>query len=178
MLGAAPSIAFNDSNLGTKAVIAHAGSTGTSFLYFALGNGIGAYPFQFNLTTSVATATTWTSTSDIRLKFDIQPLLSGLDALTALDVFTYMQAPTEEDVDAGNGIFGAGVMAQDLIGTPFEGLVVQPTEDPWGNMGYYAFNYTGLTAWYIAAFKETKARLEATEAALADVLSRLAAAGL
>jgi hypothetical protein len=191
LLGGQPSIAFNENNLGTKAVIGAVAPGGIATLHFSPGNNT-TLPFSFNIATGVGTCTTWTSTSDSRLKSNIVPITTGLDAIAALNAVTYLQATSEEDAAAGLGVFGAGVIAQDLIGTPFEGLVQLPSDNGFGGQTPYGFNYMGLTAFYIAAFKDARTRLNTQrtqltnarnrinvlEGQLADVIARLTAAGI
>jgi hypothetical protein len=161
--GYGPAITFRDRTGVASAVLGQYNAEST----FAMMKGDGTpAAFYFNIATGVGTTTTWTSLSDSRLKYDIQPLATGLDTLAALQPLTYMQSVNEDDVAAEIGTFSAGVIAQDLIGTPLEGLVIPPAPDPYGGAGYYSFNYTGLTAWYIAAFKEVKTRLDDIEARL------------
>jgi hypothetical protein len=166
--GYGPALTFKDRTGTATAVFGQYNAEST----FAMMKGDGTpATFYFNIATGVGTTTTWTSTSDSRLKFDVTPLPSGLDTLAALSPFTYMQAVSEADAAANIGTFSAGIIAQDLVGTPLEGLVIPPAPDPYGGETFYAFNYTGLTAWYVAAFKEVKTRLD-------DIEARLAAAGL
>jgi hypothetical protein len=150
--GDQPGITFNHANAGVKIVI---GQTPSGRLFaFAKGDSTPAN-FSFDLNSGIGTATTWTSTSDRRLKFDLKPLAHGLDVLATLSPFTFGQAQTEADAKAKHGIRSAGLVAQDLLGTPLETLLQPPTDD----RAYYALDYAGLSAWYVAAFKEIAGRL-------------------
>jgi hypothetical protein len=191
MIGTRPAIAFNENNLGTKAVIGSIAGGGIPKILFSRGNGT-ANAFDFDISTGVATCVQWVATSDLRLKSNIQPITLGLDAIAGLNAVTYLQATNQDDAQAGIGVFGAGVIAQDLIGTPFENLVIQPTIDGDGVETPYAMNYMGLTAFFIGALKEARTRLNTErtrltnarnrinvlESQLADVLARLDAGGL
>ncbi len=165
--GDTPGMIFNPGGGAQKLAVVLANSSET--LHFVRSTNVSA--FTFDGLTGIGTATTWTSLSDSRLKSDITPLVGGLDDIAGLQAYTYLQATSEEDALDGIGVFSAGVLAQDLIGTPLEGLVLPPVPGADESPGYYSFNYTGLTAWYIAAFKEIKTRLD-------DIEARLDAAGL
>lgn len=167
-LGTNPAILFQSNGDGN--IIGFGQRSGGREFAMTKADGTAAV-FIFNNDNGIGLATTWTSTSDVRLKYDIAPVATGLDTLAALTPYTYMQSVSEAEALSGVGVFNAGILAQDLIGTPLEGLVLPPSPDPDTGEGYYAFNYTGLTAWYIAAFKEIKTRLD-------DIEARLDAAGL
>jgi endosialidase-like protein len=177
LTGSGPAITFNASNLGTKVVIAQYGTTPRQIAFL---KGEGSIPqITFNIDTGVGSAVTWAQSSDRGLKWNIRTLRKGLDVLAALNPVTYRHAGTfAEAKRRRNGRFGAGLIAQELTGTPLEGLVVPGSPDPYGNEdGPLALDYAGLTAWYIAAFQEVKARLDDLDARLLAVEARPAQVG-
>ena len=171
IFGAGGCLNFNNPSAGVNFGILNTtnGPTGR-IMAFTKGDAASP-PVFFDISTGISYGTSWSSTSDSRLKSDIQPVASGLDLLASLTPYTYKVATSLAEAAEGIGMPSAGVMAQDLIGTPLERLVHQQPLDEDGD--FFTMDYSGLTAWYVAAFKEVKAKLDATEATLASVLARL-----
>ena len=167
MTGQDPAITFNDAGGATSVAFGqlHSGSGGR-VLGVTKADGSAAQIF-LDASTGIGTAVQWVQTSDRRLKFDLKPLTRALDTLAALTPYTFGMAATEAAARAKQGHRTAGLIAQDLLETPLERLVgQQPTDE-----GFLTLDYTGLTAWYVAAFKEVAARLT-------DIEGRLRKAGI
>ena len=162
--GSGPGITFDNNAAGTKIVIQQVGSLPRQ-LEFGKGDG-SQHPIVFNIDSGVCTAPSWSSTSDRRLKWDLRRLRRGLDIITGLDPYTYKQAVNFAEAAERHGRFGAGIMAQDLTGTPLENLVIPGAPSPYEGEedGPLSFDYNGLHAYYIAAFKEVASRLNTLEA--------------
>lgn len=110
----------------------------------------------------------WQVGSDLRLKWDVEPVTKGLDALTSLKPVSFQKAASIwEARDKKNGRWSAGLIAQDLLDSPLKGIVTDPLPNPYPDLedqGTYAVDYNALSAYYIAAFKEVKHKLDTAEA--------------
>lgn len=128
---------------------------------FYVGNAALLY---LEASTGKGYAQQWASSSDPKLKRDAKVISGGLDALAALKGYTYRLLTSDADP---LGFEDAGVMADQLLGTPFERLVTQDRQDGDGNPVPLAVNYAGFWGWAIDAFGEIKTRMDDLEARLA-----------
>ena len=96
--------------------------------------------------TGDVSATNFNSTSDARLKTDLQEVESALDKIKALTGYTFVfnNEPTKRR---------AGVIAQEVMGQAPEVVTV-------GDDKYLAVNYDGLIAYLIEAIKELDQKIE------------------
>jgi hypothetical protein len=95
--------------------------------------------------------TSWTSSSDRRLKDDIQEISYGLDTVKALEPVSYVR--NDRDVESRE----LGFIAQDVEGVVEE--VVSVTDD-----GYYGLDYQRLIPVLTKAIQEQQATIEALTA--------------
>jgi hypothetical protein len=170
--GGTPGIGFKNANGAAQINLgqldpAFITNGSTRILAISKGDGVNPPPIYFDVDTATVWAFHLLTYSDRRLKFDVQPLTSGLNSLASLEPYTFNAGTSVEEAEARIGMPSAGIIAQDMLGTPFERLVFTGVD------GTYSFDYAGLSAWYIAAFKEVKAELDETKATLAKVLARL-----
>ncbi len=95
--------------------------------------------------------TSWTSSSDQRLKDDVQEISYGLDTVKALEPVSYVR--NDRDVEGRE----LGFIAQGVEGVVDEIVNVDDT-------GYYGLNYQGLIPILTKAIQEQQATIEALEA--------------
>jgi hypothetical protein len=131
-------------------------------------------------------ATSWTSTSDERLKTDITPLTGVLDRIKGIRVASFNMADlgVAESGDGVNVTQSAprvmrdgtaikqqiGSIAQDWLKS-FPEVVVEPTT----NAGYYGLNYDRIGVVAVAGVQELTALVEAKDAEIKALNARLAA---
>ena len=102
--------------------------------------------------------TSWTSSSDRRLKDDVQAISYGLDAVKALEPVSYVR--NDRDIESRE----LGFIAQDVEGVVDE--VVNITDD-----GYYGLDYQRLIPVLTKAIQEQQATIEALTARIAALES-------
>ena len=102
--------------------------------------------------------TSWTSSSDRRLKDDVQEIAYGLDTVKALEPVSYVM--NDRNVEKRE----LGFIAQDVEGVVDE--VVSVADD-----GYYGLNYQGLIPVLTKAIQEQQATIEALTARIAALES-------
>ncbi len=102
--------------------------------------------------------TSWTSSSDRRLKDDVQAISYGLDAVKALKPVSYVR--NDRDIESRE----LGFIAQDVEGIVDE--VVNITDD-----GYYGLDYQRLIPVLTKAIQEQQATIEALTARIAALES-------
>lgn len=125
-------------------------------------------------------ATTWTSTSDERLKFDVEPLAGILDKIRDIRVIEYNMAARGVDPSSGQVFVDYNRPARmSGVGTPIKheiGSVAQDwlkhfpqlVDEPKNDGGYYGLAYERIGIIAIGAIKELEARVAELERQLAE----------
>lgn len=136
--------------------------------------------------------TSWTSTSDVRLKTDIAPVTHILDKIAGIRVVGFNMFPTSTNAQGGTDVHRditprvtrdgrtikhqIGSIAQDWI-ADFPELVVEPSNDD----GYYGLDYDrvgvvalGAAQELHALLKEKDAEMRRKDAEIAALTERLA----
>ncbi|MFP4025992.1 MAG: tail fiber domain-containing protein [Thiohalospira sp.] len=107
--------------------------------------GSGDWGHDLNITSD---GTLTTSTSDKRLKTNIQPIESSLDKVLNLNGYTFTWK-SENDTKKD-----AGLIAQEVIDIFPEAVFINPYD------GYYGINYSRFPALFVEAFKEQNCKIE------------------
>jgi hypothetical protein len=107
-----------------------------------------------------AGGTSWSTFSDERLKYDIQPINDGLTKLANIRCVSYRL----KDVDAEDSQKKLGVIAQDLVGVVDE--VISITKKTGDETDYMSVRYTELIPVLIKAIQEQQAIIESLKARL------------
>lgn len=119
----------------------------------------GGAEFTFN-SGGVAIAAQWTSTSDIRLKTNLNKIESATEKVEALVGYTYYKRNTIDETENSRYELEAGIVAQDLEMVLPEAVVSINTKgelDP-KREGIKSVNYAGVAALLVNAFNEQKKR--------------------
>lgn len=135
------------------------GTDGWGALSFANGNG-----FVGSVTTS-GSSTSYNTTSDYRLKHDVQPLTTGLATIGALKPSTYKWKADDS--------YGEGFIAHELaehIPLAVSGEKDAVNED--GSIKPQGVDYSKVVVHLVAAVQELTAKLEAAEARIATLEAR------
>ena len=110
-----------------------------------------------------AGGTSWSTFSDERLKYDIQPINDGLTKLANIRCVSYRL----KDVDAEDSQKKLGVIAQDLVGVVDE--VISITKKTGDETDYMSVRYTELIPVLIKAIQEQQAIIEQLQADVATL---------
>lgn len=150
---------------GVPVTIRHTGATAGR--YWKFGPDTSANNFRIYSEANVGRyitygGTTWTSSSDERLKTDIETLPDALDKITALRGVSYRW---RDETDKTTHL---GVIAQDV-------QKVYPELVSTGDKGYLGVAYEGLIAPLLQAINELKAKNDALLAKRAELKQRLTA---
>lgn len=124
-------------------------------LYFlnAAGSGIGGI-------SNSSTTTTYNTSSDYRLKENVQPMIDGLATVSALRPVRYNWI---SDKSAGEGFIAHEI--QEVIPQAVTG--VKDEADANGNIKPQGVDYSKIVVHLVAAIQELKAELDATKAEVA-----------
>jgi hypothetical protein len=107
-----------------------------------------------------AGGTSWSTFSDERLKYDIQPINDGLTKLANIRCVSYRL----KDVDAEDSQKKLGVIAQDLVGVVDE--VISITKKTGDETDYMSVRYTELIPVLIKAIQEQQEIIDSLKARL------------
>ncbi|MGH8072352.1 MAG: tail fiber domain-containing protein [Candidatus Entotheonellia bacterium] len=116
-----------------------------------------------------AHATSFPTSSDVRLKREVRPLTQALEKLAMIRGISFEWNDLYESLGRSTGHREIGVIAQE-VETVFPELVTQ-----WGEENYRAVDYGRLTAVLIEAVKEIKAQQDAQQQYIIGLEARLAA---
>ena len=108
-----------------------------------------------------ATATTYNTTSDARLKDDVQPLVGGLDVIRALNPVAFRWRSDDSH--------GRGLLAHEVQEVIPDGVITGARDavDDEGNVQPQMIDYSKLVPYLIGAVKELTQQVEMLQAQLA-----------
>jgi len=135
-------------------------TTGTQFMVaFIRGNSGSA---AGTITSTATNSVTYATSSDYRLKQDIQPMTSGLATVSALKPVTYKW---KED-----GTYGEGFIAHELQEVvPLSVVGEKNAVNADGSMNVQGVDYSKIVVHLVSAIKELSAKNDALEARLAKL---------
>jgi hypothetical protein len=110
-------------------------------------------------------ATSWTTFSDERLKYDVEPIENALESLSNLRTVKYRL----RDVDESDSQKKIGLVAQDLVGVLPE--IIDPIHRTGDDTEYMAVRYTEMVPVLVKAIQEQQATIEALTARIAALES-------
>lgn len=134
----------------------------------------GGAEFTFN-SGGVAIAAQWTSTSDIRLKTNLNKIESATEKVEALVGYTYYKRNTIDETENSRYELEAGIVAQDLEMVLPEAVVSINTKgelDP-KREGIKSVNYAGVAALLVNAFNEQKKRSDEMELKINEMIKEI-----
>jgi hypothetical protein len=147
--------------------------------YIALGGINGGTVLSLGSTTGVFISSTdnvqkptggsWLSSSDSRLKENINPYTKGLDAVKSLRTVTFNlkeDVPGREKyrIDPTKSI--TGIIAQEVLETPLASIISE------GSDGYYMVDPSEITWTLVNAVKELSAKIDAQAAEIAALKAK------
>lgn len=130
----------------------------TNYIVGVTTTGSTATPYatttvSYDPSTGEVSATTFTSTSDARLKTVIGPVTNALDSIKALSGVFYDWNDAAKDIGIFDGTRQVGVMAQDV-----QAVLPEAVRE---NNGYLTLSYIKLIPVLIEAIKELDKKIEA-----------------
>ena len=134
----------------------------------------GGAEFTFNHA-GVATAAQWTSTSDIRLKTNLNKIESATEKVERLVGYTYYKRNTIEETENSRYEIEAGIVAQDLEMVLPEAVLSINSKgelDP-KREGIKSVNYAGVAALLVNAFNEQKKRSDEMELKINEMIKEI-----
>ena len=171
-------VSFGGFSTGMSAQGMQIGGSGKGIIndgsYLALGGISGGTVLSLGLSAGVFISSTdnvqkptggsWLSSSDSRLKENINPYTKGLDAVNSLRTVTFnlkKDVPGREKymIDPTKPI--TGIIAQEVLKTPLASIISE------GSDGYYMVDPSELTWTLVNAVKELSAKVDAQAAEIA-----------
>ena len=148
---------YNQGNAGRIDV---ANTSGTS--QYGMGFYYGATPTNVGNITIGSSSTAYNTSSDYRLKYDVQPMTTGLSTVSALKPVTYKWNADNSD--------GEGFIAHELQSViPHAVTGDKDAVDEEGNIKPQGVDYSKIVVHLVAAINELSAKNDALEARLAKL---------